>query len=237
MYISDKEYYEIIAELGYPVVDEESLEFNRQQIKDNFIFPALREFFIWFPKTQMQSTQVSSTFSIDFPDEFTYGVVDARINSSISGNGRTGSIFLDTIHHSQSSSRMYGTPYDYGVTEAKHLERSFRKASMNKNKVERLDVDNVNKKLTGFTNFAGELTITWAKFSNNFDDVPFIRKTDVIELAKSKVLRGFALLRSQLNSDIGVDLNTSDLMSRADDLERKVMDKWKAISKVTIIRS
>lgn len=239
MQISDKEYFEIISELGYPAVQEGDLEFTREQIEDNFIFPALREFFVWFPKTEVQSVHVSSEFSIDFPDEYTYGVADARINSAVTGDGRIGSPFIDSMYFQQTRSgmRMYGTPYDYGVTEAKFLERAYSKAAMNNMRVKRMDVDAVNKKFNGFTNINGELIVTWAKYSDNFDDVPFTRKTDVIELAKSKVLRGFALLRSQLDSDIGVALNTSEFMSRASDLEDKVMNRWKAISKVTIIRN
>ena len=42
-----------------------------------------------------------------------------------------------------------------------------------------------------------------------------------INLAKSKVLKGFSMLRGQLSSDVGVEFNTSDFLSRADDLENK----------------
>lgn len=239
MTISEREYIEIISELGYPAVREEDLEFPRDHIRENFIFPALREFFIWFPKTQVESVFVSSEFSIDFPDEFTYGIADARINTSVSGEGKTGSPFIDSLMIRQATGgvRAYGTPYDYGIAESKFLERAYSKASMNTMRVKRLDVDTVNKKLNGFTNINGELIITWAKYSENFDDVPFTRKSDVINLAKSQVLRGFASLRGQLSSDVGVEFNTSDMIARADELEGKVMDKWKAISKVTIIRS
>jgi hypothetical protein len=239
MIISDQDYYEILTEIGYPVLQQDDLEFTKQQIEDYFIFPALRLFFTWFPKTEIQSTFVASDFSIDFPDENTYGVIDARINTSITSDGRTSSPFINSLYFKQTTSgyNMYGTGNDYGVRDASYLERSFNKTVNNSIRVKRLDVDTVNKKLTGYTTINGELIITWAKFSNNFDDVPFIRKTDVINLAKSNVLKGFAMLRSQLNSDVGVEFNTSEFLSRSQDLEDKVMEKWKAISKVTILRN
>lgn len=240
MTISDKDYSEILAEIGYPVVRAEDLEYTKEQIEDLFIYPALREFFIWFPKTQQQSVYVSSEFSVDFPDEETYGIVDARINTSITGDGRTSSPFINSLYFKQSTTsgfKMYGTPYDYGVTEAKYTERTYNKAANNFIRAKRIDVDPVNRKLTGFTTVNGELLITWAKESTNFNDVPFTRKTDVINLAKANVLKGFALLRGQLNSDTGVEFNNSEFLSRAGDLEDKVMNKWKAISKVVILRN
>lgn len=240
MTISDQDYYEILAEIGYPIIQPEDLEFTKEQIEDYFIYPALREYFVWFPKTSLQSVYVSSEFSVDFPDEETYGVVDARINTSITGDGRTSSPFVNALYFKKTTTsgfKMYGTDNDYGVTEAKYLERAYNKAASNYMRVKRLDVDYANKKLDGYTTVNGELLITWAKASSNFNDVPFTRKTDVIELAKSKVLKGFAMLRGQLNSDVGVEFNTSDFMSRSQDLEDKVMNKWKAISKVTILRN
>lgn len=239
MIISDQEYFEILTEVGYPVVKEDDLEFTQEEIKNYFIFPALREFFIWFPKIQIQSVYVSSEFSIDFPDDDTYGIVDARISTATSGNGRTGSPFMNSVLFKQGgmSSHKYGTDNDYGISEARYMERAFTKASQNYVRAKSIQVDHANRKLKGYTTVNGELMIDWAKSSQDFNDVPFIRKTDVINLAKSKVLKGFSMLRSQLSSDVGVEFNTSDFLSRADDLENKVMDKWKSISKVTIHRN
>lgn len=239
MIISDQDYFEILTEIGYPVLAEEDLEFARKDIEKYFIYPALREFFIWFPKTETQSSYVSSEFSIDFPDDETYGIVDARINTSISGDGRTSSPFVNSLYYSQAKSgyKMYGTGNDYGVRDASFMERAYNKAVGNRVRVKHLEVDTTNRKLKGYTTINGELIIIWAKESKNFNDVPFIRKTDVLELAKSKVLKGFAMLRSQFDADTGVDFNTSDFISRADDLEEKVMNKWKSISKVTILRN
>jgi len=237
--ISDANYYEILVEVGYPVVKESDLEFTRQQLEDYFIFPAMREYFSWFPKIEYQTAYVASAFSFDFPDETTYGIIDARINTAITGDGKTSSPFVNSLFFKNSTggSRMYGTDNDYGVSEARYLERSYKKATNNFIKAQRIDVDANLKKVTGYSTVNGELTIQWAKYSTNFDDIPFKRKTEVINLAKSKILRGFAMLRSQFDSDTGGGFNTSDFISRADDLEEKTMEKWRAISKVAIIRN
>lgn len=239
MTISDQDYFEILTELGYPALTEDDLEFGRDDIENYFIYPALREYFIWFPIIETQSVYVSSDFSIDFPDEDTYGISSARVNSSVSGNGRTSSPFMNSLLYTKacSGANMYNTGNDYGVRNAMIVESSFNRSMLNVSMVKRLHVDSANRKLTGYSTVDGELIVNWAKSSTNFNDVPFIRKSDVINLAKSRVLKGFALLRSQLNSDVGVEFNSSDFMSRSEDLEEKVMTKWKSISKVTIIRS
>lgn len=239
MHISDKDYFEILVEVGYPVVKEDELEYTREEIQDLFIFPAMREYFSWFPKIEVQTAFIGSDFEFDFPDEKTYGVVDARINSSTSGTGRTESPFMNSLLYTQGSisHRKYGTPYDYGTTEAQYLERAYRKAGMNKVRVERLDVDNANRKLTGFSTINGELSIQWAKYSDNFDDIPFKKKSEVIKLSKAYLLRGLAMLRGQFNSDTGMGFNSQEFISRAENLERSVLSKWRAVSKVAIIRS
>jgi len=237
--ISDANYYEILVEVGYPVVKESDLEFTRQQLEDYFIFPAMREYFSWFPKIETQVAYVASTFSFDFPDEDTYGIIDARINTAITGDGKTSSPFVNSLFFKQNSSgsQMYGTKNDYGVSEARYLERSFKTASNNYIKAQRINVDPNLRKVTGYSTVNGEMTIKWAKYSNQFEDIPFKRKTEVINLAKSKILRGFAMLRGQFDSDTGSGFNNSDFMSRANDLEEKTIKKWEAMSKVAVIRN
>lgn len=239
MTISDADYREILVEVGYPVVKEDELEFSREEIQDFFIFPAMRDYFSWFPIIQTESIYVSSEFSVDFPDEKTYGIIDARINTAITGDGRTSSPLINSLYFKKSgmASKKYGTEYDYGVTEAKYMERAYNKAVNNYIRAKRLDVDQTSRTLSGFTTVNGELVIQWAKYSDNFNDIPFKRKSEVLNLAKSKLLKSLAMLRSQFDSDTGTGFNTSDFMSRADDLEEKVMTKWKAISKVAIIRN
>lgn len=238
MTISDSDYQEILSELGVPVVSQDVLEFTREHIEDVFIFPAMREYFSWFPLKLVQSVKVTGDFTLDFPDDFTYGVIDARISTGGVG-GSSGSPFLNEIMIKQRSSSggLYGTPYDYGTNESYYMERSLKQAQMNTQRVKRLDVDEGNKTVTGYSNIAGELIITWAKYSDDFATIPFRRKTEVINLAKANVLRGFAMLRGQFSSDINVDFNADVFSRRADELYDKTMNKWKRMTKVAISRN
>lgn len=236
--ISEEDYAEILMEIGYPVVQEDDLEFTREQIKTLMIYPALKQYFIWFPITDQTSQLVTTNFEIPFPDDKTYGIIDARINTDANNVSRTGSPFMNEllISTQKLSSGYYGTAYDYGITEAKYLENSYAKSAKNSIKAQNIRVDNVNRLVKGSTNVAGELVITWAKYSDNMDDVPFRRKGEVKSLAKSKVLRAFSQLRSQIEYETGSSVNYSELLDRANSLEESVMSKWKEFTKVVVIR-
>lgn len=238
MNIENKEYKEIIMEVGYPIVSEDDLEFSREDIEDLMIFPAMREFFIWFPLTEFQSLQITDSFEVDFPDDKTFGIVDARINSNISGGSLTASPFINELLITQrmESSRMYGTRNDYGMMEARRMQKSYAQTAQNSIRARDIRVDEQNKKVFGYSTIQGELVITWAKYSDNFNDIPYRRKQEVIDLAKANVLRAFGMLRGQLDTDTGVSFNEGDMISRADDLEQKVLDKWRGMTKVVVIR-
>lgn len=237
--ISNQDYKLIISELGYPVVSEEDLEYSKEDIKDLFIYPALRDFYIWFPKEETQAVQIAGKFSISFPDEYTFGVIDSRLNTTASGGGQTTSPFMNELvfnARSSSSFGKYGTPYDYGFTEARYAQRLERRAVTDFGKSYRIHVNDNDKKVEGFTNVAGELSITWAKYSNDFSNIPYRRKNEVINLAKANVLKGFAQLRGQMTASVGVEFDTRVFEDRAQKLEDEVLNKWKQKTKVVVMR-
>jgi len=236
--INDRDYKEIIQEVGYPIVKEEDLEFSREDIQDLFIYPALRDYFTWFPKTETLSVQIAGSFSIPFPDEFTFGVIDSRLNTSPSSGGSTSSPFINEIVYSVSKSGgVYGTNNDYGFTESRLYERAEKLATADSVRAFKLKVSEADKLAKGYTNISGELIITWAKWSYNFDDVIFRRKSEVINLAKSYMLKGFAQLRGQMTSDVGVEFDTGLFLDRAEELKEEVKTKWKEIAKIVVIRN
>lgn len=237
--IQENEYKEIISEVGYPVIKEEDLEFSRSDIQDLFIYPAMREYFTWFPKEKEVSYSITNRFEFPFPDEYTYGIVDSRLNTTAAGSDVTASPFINELvfnARTRSGYGAYGTNNDYGLVQANYMERAERRAVADYSKSYKISVDSGNRTVKGFTNVLGELVIIWAKFSDDFNDIPYRRKSEVIDLAKSKILRGFALLRSQMNSDIGVEFDVGPFETRADELETKTLDKWKSMTKVAIIR-
>jgi hypothetical protein len=236
--ISDSDYKEIISELGYPIVKEEELEFSREDIQSLFIFPAMREFYIWFPIKSTQSVSSTGSFTIPFPDEYTYGVLDSRINTTASGANHTASPFMnELIYNSKvSDGGAYGTRNDYGFQEARYLRRAELRASADYSKSYKINVNEEARQVEGYSNVTGELVITWAKWSDNFNNIPFRRKGEVINLAKANVLKGFAMLRGQMSTDVGVEFDTAKFEDRARDLEEKIIEKWQGMTKVAIIR-
>jgi len=97
-------------------------------------------------------------------------------------------------------------------------------------------VDESNRKITGYTNITGELIITWAKHSYNFNEVPLSKLKDVIKLSQSILLRTLGMLRSQVNSGTSNEFNYQSFIDRADKLEEDVMTRWRGLTKVVLIR-
>ena len=234
--IDDQYYYEILSELGYPFVQETDLEFSREEIETYFILPAMREYFRWYPLQDQKSYSVSGVFSIDFPDLFTFGITDARVNSQVSGSGATGNPLINEIVYSHSNVGRYGTRYDYDLTQAKIIERMETQSFSNYSKAVNIKVDRKNRVVSGYSTMSGELMITWAKWDSEFGAIPFNHIDEVEKLAKAKVLRGFGMLRGQQASNTEIEFNYQDFLDRAKDLEEEVIPKWKAHTKVVVMR-
>lgn len=238
--IHDTYYKEILSEIGYPVVKEEDLEFTQEDIVDTCIRPAIRLFFTWFPKRAIDRYPITYTFDIDFPDEDTFGVVDARLNKTAFGGAtpRSESAFVNSLNYQvmNRSSNKYHSTNDYGMFQAKVMERAEGRAAVNMYGAFKVDVDEDARKVTGYSNTPGELTITWAKMSYNFSDIPQSKLNDVIKLSKANVLRLFAMLRNQLQDDVNIEFDVSEFQSRAQDLEEQVMERWRSMTKPVVIR-
>lgn len=231
------DYNFILKAVGYPVVKEEDLEYNKEEILTYIIEPVVRSYFSWFPITETESHYVGAAdFEFPFPSDDTFGVVDVRLNPNNSTIGVSSSPFLNAMNFHIGSRKKYGTDYDYGMEEAYYLKHSYDLSRIDDLRALKVEVDKNNRKVKGFANDNGELIITWAKSSNDFNKIPFDRKNEVLQLCQAELMRSIALIRSQLDPGTGVTLNTDEFISRADSLEEKVMNKWKALSKVVVIR-
>ena len=238
--ISSRDWKEIISEVGYPVVKESDLEFSKQDIEDLFIYPALRDYFTYFPKVEEQSVFVENVFEFSFPDSFTFGLVDGRLNTTFGGSGTTNSPFMNEIlYHNRvsGSTRAYGTKNDYGLRQAEVMDRLHRRTAIDSTRTFNINVNTDAEKVSGYTNVAGELVLKWAKFSEDFEEIPFRHKSEVLILAKSYTLRGFAQLRKQISTETGADFDVSGFEDRAQKLEEEVTNKWNKRTKVVILRN
>ena len=236
--INVSDYNRILSAVGFPTVAESDLELTKADILQYVVEPCVRQYYSWFPIQNIQSYMISaSEFQFPFPDENTFGVVDIRLNPYNTDYARSSSPFLNAINYHQGDVRKYGTRYDYGMTEANISKRAWDIAQASYLRATRYEVDQNNKIVRGYSNDIGELIITWAEMSDNFNNIPWNRKEEVINLCQSALLRYLVIIRDQITTDVGgTEFNTQVLSDRADSLEEKVMNKWKALSKVVVLR-
>lgn len=234
--ISQNHYNEILTEPGYPIITPNLLELTETQIKDLLIWPALREFWKWFPIVSEQQIQASSTFEVDFPNPETFGVVDVRLTTSAyRGSGVTANPLINETNIKVSRGGRYGTRNNYEHAVAMYVERLERVSAVEYQKVFRVRI--LNRKVKGYTNTLGVISIIWADYSEDFNDVPFEHISEVIKLASANILRYLGMLRNQDTSDLPNEMNGDEFISRADDLEEEIIEDWKAHTKAVLIRS
>lgn len=235
----------ILSPLGYPIISVADLTDNsmtEQQLKDILIWGALKKYFSFFPKEIELDYTVSTSFSIPFPSETTFGIVDARLSlSTNAGVIRSGNAFLDQMFIHQGASGMtykgrYGSRYDYDMTTVRIMEKAVSQSMVENNRTFQVKVNHSAKTLTGYANISGRLNVIWAEYSTNWSDVLFSDEEDVVSLARAEVLEYFGRLRNQEVGSLPTDLNGDDLISRAKDLKDEIIEKWENRTKIVIIR-
>lgn len=237
--ISDDSVNEILIEVGYPIVTFDELEYTREQFEQYIVLPVMREYFTWFPLIEKNEYSVSSTFSIDFPDTDTFDVLDARINvQSLGGGATTSNPFINEQYiHKTKSAGKWGTNNDYDMDIARIYRRWERSSSVNSVSGKKIDVEVENRKVTGYTNIVGRLTITWAKTNPVFEEIPQTKFEDVIMLCKAQLLRSLGMIRGQQNSDTPVQFDSQLFLDRAEELEEQVKTRWRSYAKPVIKRA
>ena len=236
--ISDVDRHMIYSEMGYPVVQPEDLELDPASVDEVVLRPTLMDYFSFFPIKTIVEVEVASEFTVPFPNVTTMSVLDARIvpNSGVA-NVPTLSPFMNERNWTIAAGGLFGQgQYDFEMMEAKLLNRRYIQASQNLLVARRVRVDRKARTLSGFMNAPGVLRITWADYSLNFDDVDFQKRRDVIKLAKAYLLRTIAMIRSQQNSDTGMDFNPEALNARADKLEEDSIGRWVSFAKPIVLR-
>ena len=238
--INDRDYQEVLVAIGYPFFSESDIELTKEQVINLAILPSLREFYNWFPKPLKEQYQIENTFTYDFPNEDVFDVLDSRLTGVV-GTGATPSLspFVNAQYIKQTRgglNNMYGTPYEYGTSDALFFEKSARQARVDSLRAFKVDVNLYERTITGYTNSVGQLSIIWACFDEDFSHVPYKFKQDVIDLSQSYLLRNYTLNLSQMDSDVPNQFNYSDLRDEGDRLRDKVLTRWKGYTKPVILR-
>lgn len=245
---------EILSEIGFPLIGYTDLkefadnlnDIKEEDIKSNIanlvIFPAMREFYKWFPLSYIVEYFSEGSFDIDFPDPYIFTVLDARLNTSGFGTRDVTNPFVNnSVYRSMNTSsvyggRMYGTNYDYDMKQARLYDRMERQSLIDMNAAFRIDVDEQNRNIRGYCNVMGKLVVTWGKYSENFSDIPLARIDEVIKLAKSNLLSFLGKIRGQQQSNLPNAFNYTLFLDNAETYRKEVLDKWKSMTKVVLLR-
>ena len=241
---------QILLPLGVPFINISELEFTEDQILNNMILPAMKQFYKWFPIIEMGIYPLQNyRFEIDVP-AWAQTCVRAYINpyGPVSGNN-VGSPFAYWAEQVVSMPTMGGgaSPgfnshrrpgYSNTLNTGTYiLERAVRQGVINYATRTRIKTYIQQGKLKGHTNKFGMLEVEWGCFSNQWSDIPFNRLDEVRELCQAYVLRAFGMLRMQSRADIAGGLDYQQFLTRADTLEQKIVTLWQESSKASIVRS
>lgn len=229
--------------MGYPIVKIEDFEdtMTMEQFKELVLKDALQEYFSWFPKKEVQEVVVGRQFELDFPDESTYGIVDYRVVLTQNAvSGRTGNVFLDAVSTTMNQGTVggaFGTKYNYDMHIAREWDRLARQAQVDRNRYAKVSVDQENRKITGYSSFPGKLNITWAKMSENFNDVLFEHRQDAIELMQAETLLFFGRVWSKLAEASPINFDYDNALEEGKELKEKIIEKWRSKPRIVVLRS
>jgi hypothetical protein len=229
--------------LAYPNVDE--LLLTDDQIKDYAIYPSLQKYFKKFPIVIEQSQSIIGETNIDFPDDYTYGVVDARI-VDVGLIGGVGGSFWDVVafqsynnsYIASKTSGAYGKKgYNpSGLIYQRDVQRQTLKSQQNLYTTLKTRVDYANKRLIAYSSITGTLNISWAKYSDDFDDVQYEYRMDVIKLAQAELMLHLANSAAILvDSALDVTINVDHLKQSATDMFAEVKEDWDQIPTIILL--
>lgn len=230
----------VLAEVGFPIVDYDDLKITEKDVLDLFIRPAMQKYFVYHPnlhKTK-QNIQQNIKFEIPFPTDDTFGVLATRIAlvgaSDVPPKFNVFREFRHRTLYGSGRGNLYDNPYY--TRDVRLAEQSANISYINLSRTGNMEVDRTERVLRGFSTVAGELVVTWARSSDKWADVRVEHEGDVVDMAKAYALRYFGMLRSQMDSNVGVTMNGDVFLSRADSLEEKINEKWENGTKVVVMR-
>lgn len=234
---------EIKKVLVYPLCDEVLL--NESNIKSLCIFPAMRKYFVKFPirETQLITLSGNNIVDIPFPDLYTYFIFSAmQGDRNISMTGGVG-----RQSFGQSVSKRYNVSHEMrrgnygirgfnpsGLSEANELMRMAQQSRQNYLTYKVF----INRRMVRlFAEGCSTAQIEWAKFSTNFSDIDFGLHEDVITLSQANLLYHYVDTNNIVEDNTtDIDIGVSNILSRAEDLESKVLDRWNEWQDAIILR-
>ena len=213
--VSDSFLERVKESIGYPLVDEETLNelFTDDWIRENICAREAEQFFNFFPLVVNVPINVSGTaeVSVEAPKN-TLGIVHSAFVESGGGNNNlmSGNPFFTSSIASVSSSiaRNYGTPFDlnsfyYSASQ----QQFFNKALQNSNKSFYAYFDEVHHKLIAKSTLTGTISIDAGCYAESVDMIPKRLRVKYLELCQASLAIKFASTLRMQNSDLPLSID------------------------------
>lgn len=245
--ISDADYRRCLTCLGYPFVQEEELEYSREEITELAIKPALEEYFHWLPPLMVTETDIQSDGQeVDMPSE-AYNCVGLSLQQyggSVNGN------ILSPLFYGMEQSLYGGFNYTnlsgtyYGSAAPKTAQTTLNNVLSSRasaqaliNYTRRVHYEGPYKRADGsqfvkvYSNTMGVFNIWWAKKSIDFNDVRYEDRRYVFDYIETNVKELFGYLRRQAQSDVPGRVDYNKWVEEAESKREKIQEVYRKIVK------
>lgn len=231
---------QIKSVLAYPIDTALLQVFTPEYIKEYALYPAMVDYFKKFPKYTEYQTRTSGYQEFQFPDTFTFGFTDARhVNKEGSAEETAGGFSMFQMMQWQAVSggqlngntNRWGSRYNFnGVSQAVNDQRQLYTSLIEDLNTFNITLNQGERKVQSYASAQCDIYIKWAKNSNEFNDIAWQFRQDVIELTKANLLKNFARfagITSNSDSFIGIDVGM--LKEEAREMEEAVKSRWNEI--------
>jgi hypothetical protein len=251
--IPDDELSVIMLETGVPFLDIRELEYGKREIIDLCIYPAVQEYFKYFPIIKEDvygSVGQGSDFKIRFPEMAYHAVPYYTMGSSPNGGGIgaggtafafMSEQFMSGSSYGQSGGRFgrgiayYGKPVP-GWTGMQNDTRIARLRQMEaaqgftnyfrRERYKKIKEVDGNYYATGFSTVGGVLNVKWLCWSRDWDDIEFNRLQEVRDICTARILQSLGMLRNLISVEVA-KIDFTSYTSRAKELRDPVIEFWK----------
>lgn len=242
--VSDSFLSKVKESIGYPLVDEETLNelFTDNWIRENICAREAETFFNFFPLVVNVPINVSGTaeVSVDAPVNC-LGVVHSTFVESGGGNNNlmSGNPFFTSSIVSVSSSiaRNYGTPYDFNSWMfSSSQQQFFNKALQNSNKSFYAYFDEIHHKLIAKSTLTGTVSIDAGCYAESVDMIPRRLRVKYLELCQASLAIKFASALRMQNSDLPLSIDVDAIYDTYTDKKDALIEWMQANSTYCIMR-
>lgn len=238
--LPDDLFEELFEEIGYPVITIDDLPYNKEYIENKFVWRAMKKFWEKFPKREKIEHTNSGVFEYTFPRETTFSAVATFNQNEPYSTQITADPYINALRinfNAPPYAGMYGTRYSYGNENSYWYEKANLKGIRNIEGNFNYNVNYSLKKIHGYSAIDGRLIITWLDYSKDFNDIPFNKQDDVIRLAKGYLMKAFGSLILMQATDLPNNLDGEIIKTAGEEHITAVIDRWKAMPSVAVIRN